>query len=65
LNPELCIMTQLQHILANMSPSKAAQAIAAASMEIFPLLSEEERLAIIAGMIEGRTSDKVSSMVHL
>jgi H+/Cl- antiporter ClcA len=52
-----------------MPPGQAAQEIAAMAAEVFPLLSDEERLWIIVGMTGGQAKaqgeDKVSSMVHL
>ena len=62
-------MSQFQQLVSGMSPGQAAQEIAAMAAEVFPLLSDEERLRIIVGMTGGqgteRGEDKVSSMVHL
>ncbi len=62
---EITIMTRLKEVLANMTPEEAAEGIAAAASEVFPLLSDEQRIKIITGMTGGPDTDKVSSMVHL
>ena len=62
-------MKTFRDTLRNMPPEEAAQVVAAAAADIFPLLSDEQRLAIIVGMTGGqgaeRGGDKVSSLVHL
>lgn len=62
-------MKTLRDILRDMPPEEAAQVVAAAAADIFHLLSDEQRLAIIVGMTGGQGTeqgeDKVSSMVHL
>lgn len=62
-------MSQFQQLVSGMPPGQAAQEIAAMAAEVFPLLSDDERLRIIVGMTGGQAKaqgeDKVSSMVHL
>ena len=62
-------MNEFRDILRTMPPEEAARVVADAAAEVFPLLADEQRLAIIAAMTSGRSGDrgedKVSSMVHL
>ncbi|SMP38803.1 hypothetical protein SAMN06295888_101170 [Desulfonatronum zhilinae] len=62
-------MNNFRDILSTMPPEEAARVVADAAAEVFPLLSDEQRLTIIVGMTGGQGTeqgeDKVSSMVHL
>ena len=62
-------MNEFRDILRTMPPEEAAWVVADAAAEVFPLLSDEQRLTIIVGMTGGQGTeqgeDKVSSMVHL
>nr|WP_028572995.1 hypothetical protein [Desulfonatronum lacustre] len=62
-------MNNFRNILRTMPPEEAARVVADAAAEVFPLLSDEQRLTIIVGMTGGQGTeqgeDKVSSMVHL
>nr|WP_045218266.1 hypothetical protein [Desulfonatronum thioautotrophicum] len=62
-------MHTFRDTLRDMPPEEAARVLADAAAGVFPLLSDEQRLAIIVGMTGGqgaeRGEDKVGSMVHL
>ncbi|PTN36349.1 hypothetical protein C6366_09810 [Desulfonatronum sp. SC1] len=62
-------MNEFRNALRDMPPEEAARIVADVAADVFPLLSDEQRLAIIVGMTGGQGTeqgeDKVSSMVHL
>ena len=58
-------MDELGKILGCMEPEEAANAIAKAAREIFPLLDEEKRRDVITQMLGEPGEDKVVGLVHL
>jgi len=58
-------MDEMKTALGRMEPKEAAQAIALAAKEVFPLLGEEERRDFLEQLLGGTGEDKVVGMVHL
>jgi hypothetical protein len=58
-------MDEISTILERMEPKEAAETIARAARELFPLLDEGERRNVIEQMIGEPGEDKIVGMVHL
>ena len=58
-------MDELGTLLSGMEPEDAARAIARAAKDVFPLLGEEDRRAVITRMLGDPEGDKVAGLVHL
>jgi len=58
-------MSTIESLTASLEPEEAAARLVAALRPLLPHLSEERRLALIAGLAGERGDDKLSSLVHL
>ncbi len=58
-------MNEIKGILSRMEPKVAADAVAHAARDIFPLLNETEQRGFIGQMLGEPAEDKVVGLVHL
>lgn len=58
-------MNEIKAILSRMEPKAAADAIASAARDIFPLLNEGEQRDFMERMLGEPGDDKVVGLVHL
>ena len=58
-------MNEIARIVSRMEPNAAAQALAQAARDVFPLLSDGEQREFIERMLGEPGEDKVGGLVHL
>ena len=58
-------MDEVETLLGRMEPRQAAEVVARAAREIFPLLDDGERREFITAMLGEPGGDQVVGLVHL
>ena len=58
-------MGQIRQMIDSMDPEEAASEISQAMKTLFPLLTEEVRLAFIMNLTGSSGKDKIGGLVHL